>query len=109
MNKGADVNYVHKDMHADQERSTTPLIQASALGHAIVVSVLIERGADVNKPEPCHGFTALHLSDQEECNEIALFLLDNGADVNAKDNLLSLSCCSARPSPSCRSLDHPWS
>ena len=58
--RGADVNYVVKFMHEGVERSMTPLVQAASLGHANILSVLIERGADVNKPEPLAGFTTLH-------------------------------------------------
>ena len=57
--RGADVNYVAKRIIEGGEDSTTPLIQASLGGHANVVSVLMERGADVNKHEPRTGHTAL--------------------------------------------------
>jgi ankyrin repeat protein len=51
------------------------------------MSVLIERGAGVSKPEPCHGLTALHAAAQHGQKEVAIYLLDNGADINSKDKL----------------------
>ena len=117
LTQGADVNYVHRWMHEGKEVSTTPLIQAALNGHADAIRVLISRGAEVNKPEPSDGNTALHAAAQEghllviellmskgarhdvrsnygrtplfqaAFKEAAICLLDHGADVNAKDNL----------------------
>ena len=61
----ADVSYVHRFMHKGEEKSTTPLIQAALNGHADAVRVLISRGAEVNKHEPCSGWTALHMAADE--------------------------------------------
>ena len=49
-----------------EEMRFTPLIQAASFGHANVMSVLIERGADVDKPEPCEGTTSLHAAVQQK-------------------------------------------
>ena len=64
LTQGADVNYVHRFMHEGEENSTTPLIQAALNGHADAVRVLISRGVEVNKHEPCNGLTALHVAAQ---------------------------------------------
>ena len=86
INRGADVNYVHRFVQEGMEMSITALGNAAFGGHANVVTVLIEKGANVNKKEPCYGFTALHVAAQSGRREAALRLLDHGADVNAKDN-----------------------
>ena len=65
LSQGADVNYVQRWMDEGKEMSTTPLIEAAFNGHADAVRVLISRNADVNKPEPFDGCTALHKSAQE--------------------------------------------
>ena len=64
--------------------SVTPLIQGKAAfsGHANVVSVLFEKKADVNKREPL----ALYVAALNGLGEIAICLLDHGADVNAMSN-----------------------
>ena len=66
------------------EKSITPLIQAAFLGHANLVSVLIDKGAGVNKPEPCNGMIALHVAAEWGHREVAIYL-DHGADMNARD------------------------
>jgi ankyrin repeat protein len=50
ISSGADVNYVHRWLDGGKEfRSVTPLIRAAGLAHANVMSVLIEKGAEVRK------------------------------------------------------------
>jgi hypothetical protein len=66
----SDVNYVYRWMHEGVERSIIPLIQAAVLGHANVMSALIEMGADVNKPEPCNGNTAPYGAAQLGSSEL---------------------------------------
>jgi hypothetical protein len=60
---GADVDHVLRFMtHEGVETSSvTALVGTASLGHAPLVALLIESGADVNKPEPYEGFTALHV------------------------------------------------
>jgi ankyrin repeat protein len=85
LSQGEDVNCVQRWMHEGKEMSTTPLIEAAFRGHADAVRVLMSRGAEVNKHEPCDGLTALHGAAQRGNKKIAIYLLDHGADVNAKD------------------------
>ena len=84
--RGADVNYVVREMQDGQEQSATPLVSAAGGGHGNVVNVLIEKGADVNKPEPCSGHTPLRVAVQRGRKAIAICLLDHGADVDARNN-----------------------
>ena len=66
-------------MQEGKEWNRAPLTQAALKGHADVVSVLVEKGADVNKHEPCDGHTALHVTAQYGHMGIAICLLDHGA------------------------------
>ena len=59
----------------------TPLIEAAANGHADVVKLLIQSGADVNlQGEAWYG--PLHRACENGHVEVAKILLENGADVN---------------------------
>ncbi len=46
--------------------------------------LLVERGGHVNLPEPCQGYTPLMWAAYHGDQILMDFLLDNGADVNAK-------------------------
>ena len=87
LTQGADVNYVHRFMHEGRELSTTPLIEAASKGHADAVRVLISRGAEVNKHEPCNGFTALHVAAQDGHVPVIELLASNGARIDVRDEL----------------------
>jgi ankyrin repeat protein len=86
LSQGADVNYVQRYTDEGEEWSTTPLIAAALNSHVDAVRVLISRGAEVNKQEPCNGCTALHAAGIKGHKEAAIYLLDHGADVNAKED-----------------------
>ena len=49
--------------------------------------MLIEKGADVNKKEPCNGQAALIVAALKGHGEAALCLDDHGSDINAKDKM----------------------
>ena len=68
-------------------RAQTPLMWAASEGHAGVVRVLIEAGADVHA-RSLHGTTALLLAARNGDVETARVLLDGGADVNAAEPYL---------------------
>jgi ankyrin repeat protein len=51
-----------------------------------IVSLLIEKGADINITDLQHSRTPLHLVCFEGTLEIVRNLLDNGANINAKDS-----------------------
>jgi hypothetical protein len=74
---GADVN----------ERSglwgVTPLIIAATSQDVKFVQVLVEGGADVNGANKL-GYTALHQAAMDDNVEIAKYLLDHGADTEAR-------------------------
>lgn len=70
---GADVN--HYDQHL-----ITPLACGIAIGNLSIVKVLLKGGADPNKSISSKQSTPLHQSFQLDTNEIALTLLQNGAN-----------------------------
>ena len=86
INQGADVDHVMKWMVEGVENSGTPLIQAAGFSHADAVRVLISRNADVNKPEPCHGLTALHGAAQGGHVPVMQLLISKGARIDARDS-----------------------
>jgi len=63
---------------------TTPLSTASFSGHADVVEVLLDHGADASAKD-AYGYTALHRSALMGHKEVVVLLLENGADVSAID------------------------
>eukprot|EP00919_Chromeraceae_sp_WS-2016_P057927 GHVR01137276.1.p1 GENE.GHVR01137276.1~~GHVR01137276.1.p1 ORF type:complete len:300 (+),score=10.48 GHVR01137276.1:492-1391(+) len=75
--KGADVNY--KD-----ENGRTPLIDASMKGNLDMVKVLIY-SPDINTRDTDLNI-ALQYASRESKLELVMFLIDNGADVNKRDD-----------------------
>ncbi len=75
------------DINATEERFEAPvLVLAAAWGHADIVKILLEAGADPNIRSGNSGMTALLWSAKnfDEQLEMAQALLDAGADVNVK-------------------------
>jgi ankyrin repeat protein len=66
------------------EEFITPLMMASRLGRYYIVKYLVEQGADINLRSPDDGYSPLldALSSQHE--KIALYLMENGANVIVK-------------------------
>lgn len=57
---------------------------AAEEGHFLIVSTLLQHGADINATD-CNKFTALMKAAKNGRWEIVTFLLDQGAYVNATD------------------------
>ena len=61
-----------------------PLITAADKGYTHIVTILLDRGADVNGQD-VFGFTALHLASGRGYTDIVTILLDRGAAVNGQN------------------------
>lgn len=66
--------------------SFSALNVAALAGHAVIIQALIALGVPVNTQDSKDGWSALHLSAQEEGHADAVrLLLASGIDVNAQD------------------------
>ena len=63
------------------------VVRAGELGQLSLVRDLIQRGADVNAKSTLTGMTPLHCALLRHDEKMAAWLLDQGADPNAADNL----------------------
>ncbi len=59
-----------------------PLVMAAYLGHAAVVKLLLEAGADVTAVDPGMKATALHAAAYAGRTEAAALLIQHGIDIN---------------------------
>ena len=75
------VNLPNKD-------GVTSLIVAAHNGHTETVSLLLQRGANVNQQD-IDGRTSLMMASQNGHTETVLLLLQNSANVNMQDKLFS--------------------
>src|SRR6267154_19070 len=64
----------------------TPIHVAALAGHANMLSLLTEHGADVNGLGEC-GETPLHRASMKAKLEAGQFLLDRGADIDARNGV----------------------
>ncbi len=94
INSGAFINF-RKNLFYIAElvpTNPTPLIAACKNGNRDIVELLLEKGADINKRDNFTGKTpllaALHGSKQNRF-ELAMYLIDNGADIYASQKTTS--------------------
>lgn len=66
-------------------RGCTPMHAAAAYGHPEMISILMQRGGEVNVTD-YHGSTPLHLACQRGHQNVSLLLLAKGASVGIEDN-----------------------
>ena len=76
------------DINSPSDTQSTPVRSACFMTNISVVKILVEHGADIHKPN-INGGTCLINSVQSE--ELCVFLLSKGVDVNAKDNSANLA------------------
>ena len=80
----------HTDTHTHQHTHShttgiTPLFLASRAGHLELVKALVRKGANVTTLGAAQNIGALHWAAHKENAEVAIFLIENGADVTQTD------------------------
>lgn len=93
---GASVNATKHPVVFDflYQNNPTPLIEACTHGDKDIIELLVNSGADVNKKDPLTYSTPLLITvNNGHANrfEIALYLIENGANINALDSNKGLS------------------
>ena len=79
-----DVNRVQPHIHFHVSYGSTPLWVAAKRGHSHVVKLLLERGAEFDKPDG-FGITPLHRASYSGHKDVVKVLLDAGADIDKTD------------------------
>lgn len=63
----------------------TPLFLAAKMGHLELVQALVKHGGVVNAQGGEQGLSPLHWAAHTEMEQVALYLIEKGGDVTAKD------------------------
>jgi uncharacterized protein len=81
------IEYYLPDVHyAKSKGGFTPLMFASRVGDLASASLLLSSGADINAAAPEYG-TSLTVAIASGQEDVALLLIDKGADVSATDGV----------------------
>lgn len=70
------------DVDELDSEGNAPLVMAAYLGHADIVRLLLEAGADVGAVDPEMQATALHAAAYAGRTEAARLLIEHGIDIN---------------------------
>lgn len=65
------------------QEGMTPLHLAAERGNCKVVRILLACGASVDARDKKDGFTPLHHASSNSCHDVAILLLEQGADPHA--------------------------
>ena len=79
-----DCNKKYSVTSCRERNKVTPLHNASKNGHATVVKILLEAGADPNAGDS-YEFTPIHLASRNGYEAVVEMLLNAGANPNAED------------------------
>ena len=77
--------FVYPHTHTHTHTGVTPLFLAARSGHLELVKALVRRGAAINFQGASQSIGPLHWAAHKESEDIALFLIENGADVLQQD------------------------
>jgi hypothetical protein len=72
------------DKEAKDKDGATPLHVAAMKGHASVVEMLVQAGADMDAREGAHGLTTLHIAASQGHASVVEVLIQAGANKEAK-------------------------
>ena len=75
-----------KTKQAEKEQQSIELIDAVEDGDALKLKELLAVGADINVKDDRDGYSLLHFAAFYDDTEALKFLIDAGANVNAKEN-----------------------
>lgn len=97
------------DVEATDKRGRTALHYAADAGELNIITMLLERGADINAAD-AEGLSPLHLALDDD-GEAARLLLLRGADVTAKTNagFSPLDCAINQKKTAAKNLFDLWS
>ena len=73
-------------MNKADEDKWTALMRAAGKGHVEIVTLLLERGADVNKKNERNASTALMRAAMEGHTSVARVLIEHDADITKEDS-----------------------
>ena len=71
-----------------QQTSGLDITEYAAIGYLAGCRREFKSGADLNMKNPLIGLTALHRASLGNHLKVALYLIINGADVNAEDRVM---------------------
>jgi ankyrin repeat protein len=74
-------------INARESLQVTPLHKAATYGRDSTVSILIQKGADINAKDGNYNKTPLHEAASAGNDSIVSLLLHNGADIHARYTL----------------------
>ncbi|XP_067651536.1 ankyrin repeat and SAM domain-containing protein 6-like [Haliotis asinina] len=75
-----DIDLSQRDASAPQD-GATPLMFAAMTGRLDIAELLVVRGCDINKQDTISGWTALMQATYHGKKNVAMYLLNTGADV----------------------------
>ncbi|MGQ0621322.1 MAG: ankyrin repeat domain-containing protein [Panacagrimonas sp.] len=83
---GADLDAAAVDVNSFDRVDQTALIAALNHGHIDCARILLDRGADVNLPDPAGWTPLIHAVYFGASDELLLLVLDRGARINAQND-----------------------
>lgn len=83
IDRGADIEMI---THLPDTFEMAPLMVAASQGHLHLVKLLVSKGAEIDRKSGLAGRTALHQAIARKFDDLAIYLIQNGASLDAVDN-----------------------